>query len=60
MLFAPSWSGDNLDGLAIINPSRCTQLAFVTGCRVLKVAVVGDEKITVPAGGYDTKKFRSR
>ena len=58
MLFAPSWSGDNLDGLAIINPSRCTQLAFVTGCRVLKVAVVGDEKITVPAGGYDTKKIQ--
>lgn len=58
MLFAPSWSGDNLDSLAIINPSRCTQLAFVTGCRVSKMAVVGEETIKVPAGSYDTRKLQ--
>jgi uncharacterized caspase-like protein len=58
LLFAPNWPGDNLEGLAIVNPSRCTQLAFVTGCRVSKMAVVGDEKIKVPAGSYDTRKLQ--
>ncbi|MDK9702948.1 MAG: caspase family protein [Sulfuritalea sp.] len=58
MLFAPSWSGDGLDSISIMNPSRCLQIQYVNSCRVGKAAVVGEEKITVPAGSYDTRKIQ--
>jgi uncharacterized caspase-like protein len=58
LLFAPNWSGEELDQVAIVNPSRCLQIQYVTSCRVMKMKVVGEEKITVPAGSYDTRKLQ--
>ncbi|MBI5899309.1 MAG: caspase family protein [Rhodocyclales bacterium] len=57
LLFAPNWAGEDLDSVAIVNPSRCLQIQYVTSCRVSKMKVVGEERITVPAGSYDTRKL---
>lgn len=58
IMFAPNWSGAEIDSVAIVNPSRCLQIQYVTGCRVMKLKVSGEEKITVPGGSYDTRKLQ--
>jgi hypothetical protein len=57
LLFSPAWSGDSLDSLVIMNPSRCVIIQYVTGCTISHKKIVGKETIKVPAGSYDTTRI---
>jgi len=49
LMFAPYWSGDKIDSPAVLNGSKYVVQA-VSG------KVLGNERITVPAGSFDTTK----
>ena len=50
LLFSPYWSGSGIESITVLNGSRFPVMG-ISG------KVVGDEKITVPAGTFDTKRL---
>lgn len=51
LLFSPHWSGDQIDDLVVLNGSKLV-------IRGISGKVAGTERITVPAGSFDTRKLQ--
>lgn len=58
-LFAPNWNGESED-IALLNSAACLAIQHATGCAAAWMHVAGNERITVPAGTFDTRKLEIR
>ena len=53
LLFSPHWSGNAIETLSALNGSKC---GLAWNCSFI-AKIAGNEKITVPAGTFDTRKI---
>ncbi|MCF8179524.1 MAG: caspase family protein [Sulfuritalea sp.] len=58
-LFAPNWNGESED-IDLLNSAACLTIDHATGCAAAWMRVAGNERITVPAGSFDTRKLEIR
>lgn len=58
-LFAPNWNGESED-VDLLNSKACLSLQHATGCAAAWMRVAGNERITVPAGTFNTRKLEIR
>lgn len=56
--FSPYWDGKNVGSTSVLNKGNCTNLQYVSGCKVLRAERLGSEKVTVPAGTFDADKLK--
>lgn len=56
--FSPYWNGKDIQETTVLNKDHCSTLQYVSGCAILRATRLGGEKITVPAGAFDTEKLQ--
>ncbi len=56
--FSPYWDGKQIGTASVLNKEYCTNLQYISGCTVTRAEKLGIERVSVPAGSFNTARLR--